>query len=86
MFGCLQENVAKSGFGEACKQQVEDRQERMQGDYRLDYGVASQCGADVDVFCSLEKVGLLTRCMLLLMVAHMLHAAASRCSHAACCW
>ena len=56
VFGCLQENVAKAGFGEACRQQVEQRQEKMQDDYRLNYGVASQCGADVDAYCSLEKV------------------------------
>ena len=56
IFGCLQENVAKAGFGEGCRQQVEQRQEKMQDDYRLNYGVASQCGADVDAYCALEKV------------------------------
>ncbi len=56
VFGCLQENIAKSGFGEQCKQQVQDREARMQEDYRLDYGVASQCEADVNHYCSVEKV------------------------------
>lgn len=56
VFGCLQENIAKSGFGDQCKQQVQDREARMQEDYRLDYGVASQCEADVIQYCSLEKV------------------------------
>ena len=56
MFACLQENIAKSGFGDQCKQQVQDREARMQEDYRLDYGVASQCEADVNQYCSLEKV------------------------------
>ena len=56
VFGCLQENIAKSGFGDQCKQQVQDREARMQEDYRLDYGVASQCEADVNHYCSVEKV------------------------------
>ncbi len=56
VFGCLQENIAKSGFGDQCKQQVQDREARMQEDYRLDYGVASQCEADVNHYCSIEKV------------------------------
>ncbi|KAL0029670.1 hypothetical protein WJX79_001318 [Trebouxia sp. C0005] len=55
VFGCLQENIAKSGFGDQCKQQVQDREARMQEDYRLDYGVASQCEADVNHYCSVEK-------------------------------
>lgn len=34
----------------------------MQDDYRLDYGIASQCEADVDQWCSLEKVMVLRPC------------------------
>lgn len=60
VFICLQENIAKSGFGDQCKQQVQDREGRMQEDYRLDYGVASQCEADVNQYCSLEKVSMTT--------------------------
>ncbi|KAL0026108.1 hypothetical protein WJX79_000228 [Trebouxia sp. C0005] len=55
VFGCLQENIAKSGFGVQCAQQVQDREALMQEDYRLDYGVASQCEADVNHYCSVEK-------------------------------
>ena len=56
VFSCLQANIAKSGFGDQCKQQVQDRENLMQQDYRLDYGVSSQCEADVNQYCSLEKV------------------------------
>ena len=56
MFQCLQENIAKSGFGEQCQVEIQKREARMQDDYRLDYGVASQCEADVEQWCSLEKV------------------------------
>lgn len=69
IFGCLQENVAKSGFGESCRQQVEQRQEKMQDDYRLNYGVASQCGADVDAYCSFEKVICSTLVMLQIIIS-----------------
>lgn len=56
VFQCLQENIAKSGFGEQCQVEVQKREARMQDDYRLDYGIASQCEADVEQLCSLEKV------------------------------
>ena len=56
MFQCLQENIAKSGFGEQCQVEVQKREARLQDDYRLDYGIASQCEADVEQWCSLEKV------------------------------
>ena len=36
--------------------QVEDRGQRMQEDYRLDYGVAAACEPDVNAFCAAEKV------------------------------
>ena len=56
VFQCLQENIAKSGFGDQCKSQVQEREAQMQADYRLDYGIASQCEADVDQHCSVQKV------------------------------
>ena len=36
--------------------QVEDRGQRMQEDYRLDFGVAQACEPDVTAFCAAEKV------------------------------
>ena len=56
VFQCLQENIAKSGFGEQCQVEVQNREANMQDDYRLDYGIASQCEADVEQWCSPEKV------------------------------
>lgn len=56
MFQCLQENIAKTGFEDPCKAEIAKREERIQDDYRLDYGIASQCAADVDQLCSIEKV------------------------------
>lgn len=56
VFQCLQENIAKSGFEDPCKAEIQKREERIQDDYRLDYGIASQCEADVESLCSLEKV------------------------------
>lgn len=56
VFQCLQENIAKSGFEDPCKAEIQKREERIQDDYRLDYGIASQCEADVEQVCSLEKV------------------------------
>jgi hypothetical protein len=44
----------------ACAQ-VEDRGQRMQEDYRLDYGVAQACEPDVTAFCAAEKVPLLAQ-------------------------
>lgn len=75
VFGCLQENIAKSGFGDQCKQQVQERESGMQEDYRLDYGVASQCEADVNQYCSLEKVCGLMCCPMHCMqdLLHNLH-------------
>ncbi|KAK9820440.1 hypothetical protein WJX72_010380 [[Myrmecia] bisecta] len=55
VFKCLQENLAKPDFGQQCKEQVEQREARMQEDYRLDYGVSSACKADVDQRCAAEK-------------------------------
>lgn len=55
VFQCLQENIAKSGFEDPCKAEIQKREERIQDDYRLDYGIASQCEADVEQVCSLEK-------------------------------
>lgn len=57
VFKCLQENLAQTNFGEACKAEVSKRESFMQEDYRLDYGVSSQCEADVEAKCAAEKVG-----------------------------
>lgn len=35
---------------------MEQRQQTMQEDYRLDYGVSSACETDVDLVCFTEKV------------------------------
>ena len=56
VFKCLQENLAQPQFGQSCKEQVEQRGQIMQEDYRLDYGVSSACENDVEVSCFLEKV------------------------------
>ena len=56
MFKCLQESLAQPDFGQACRAQVEERGQRMQEDYRLDYGVAEACEPDVTTYCAAEKV------------------------------
>lgn len=56
MFKCLQESLAQPDFGQACRALVEERGQRMQEDYRLDYGVAEACESDVTTFCASEKV------------------------------
>ena len=56
MFKCLQESLAQPDFGQACRAQVEERGQRMQEDYRLDYGVAEACEPDVAIYCTAEKV------------------------------
>ena len=56
MFKCLQENLGSPDFGATCKEQVEQRSSRMQEDYRLDYGVSSNCEADVGRVCAAEQV------------------------------
>jgi len=56
MFKCLQESLAQPDFGQACRAQVEERGQRMQEDYRLDYGVAEACEPDVATYCTAEKV------------------------------
>lgn len=58
MFKCLQESLAQPDFGQACRAQVEERGQRMQEDYRLDYGVAEACEPDVTTYCAAEKVTL----------------------------
>ena len=58
MFKCLQESLAQPDFGQACRAQVEERGQRMQEDYRLDYGVAEACEPDVTTYCAAEKVRL----------------------------
>ncbi|BDA41257.1 probable Golgi apparatus protein 1 [Coccomyxa sp. Obi] len=55
VFQCLQQSLAQPDFGQACRAQVEERGQRMQEDYRLDYGVAEACEPDVVTYCSAEK-------------------------------
>ena len=43
VFQCLQEHLGEPNFGRDCLEQVEARAQRMQEDYRLDYGVSTQC-------------------------------------------
>ena len=56
VFKCLQENLGSPEFGATCKEQVEQRAARMQEDYRLDYGVSSNCETDVQRVCAEEQV------------------------------
>ena len=56
MFQCLQEHLGEPNFGKDCLEQVEARAQRMQEDYRLDYGVSTQCKEDVPQFCAAEQV------------------------------
>lgn len=49
------ENLAKPDFGESCKEQITARSMAMQTDYRLDYGVSTQCAHDVERYCSAEQ-------------------------------
>ncbi len=57
MFQCLQEHLGEPNFSKDCLEQVEARAQRMQEDYRLDYGVSTQCKEDVPQFCAAEQVG-----------------------------
>ncbi len=49
------ENLAKPDFGEVCKEQITMRSMTMQTDYRLDYGVSTQCAHDVERMCAAEQ-------------------------------
>merc|ERR1712070_690470 len=43
MFRCLQANVAKVEFSASCKAQVEKKQARMAGNWKMDYGISRAC-------------------------------------------
>lgn len=58
MFLCLQSNLAKVDFSQACKLRVEEKQSRQQNYYMLDFGVRSACKSTVDRLCSSVKVRL----------------------------
>lgn len=55
MFLCLQNNIAKVDFSQACKARVEEKQTRQQNYYMLDFGVRSACKITVDKLCSSVK-------------------------------
>lgn len=55
MFLCLQNNLAKVDFSQACKARVEEKQSRQQNYYMLDFGVRSACKTTVDKLCSSVK-------------------------------
>jgi Golgi apparatus protein 1 len=44
---CLQENLDKAGFSQACRSELNRRQLQRMTDYRLDFGVASYCKTDI---------------------------------------
>lgn len=48
---CLTEHVGQPGFGTACRRQLGERQLAAQSDFRLDYGMAAACPADVGALC-----------------------------------
>jgi len=55
MFRCLQSNLGKVDFSSQCKEQVERKQARMAGNWKMDYGVAHNCKPDVEKLCSDKK-------------------------------
>ncbi len=56
MMRCLQENLWQPDFGQACMQQVAQREEAMQADFREDASLAAACAAEVDTLCQAEQV------------------------------
>jgi len=50
-FLCLQSNLAKVDFSQACKLRVEEKQSRQQNYYMLDFSVRSACKSTVDRLC-----------------------------------
>jgi len=55
-FRCLQNNLGKVDFSAQCREQVERKQARMAGNWKMDYGVAHNCKTDVAKLCP-DKVG-----------------------------
>ena len=45
---CLQENLDKTGFSQACRSELNRRQMIRMTDYRLDFGVAKYCKKDIN--------------------------------------
>lgn len=56
MYRCLQQNLGKVDFSSSCRAEVEKKQARMAGNWRMDFGVAKNCQADVQKLCK-DKVG-----------------------------
>jgi len=56
MYRCLQQNLGKVDFSSSCRGEVEKKQARMAGNWRMDFGVAKNCQADVQKLCK-DKVG-----------------------------
>eukprot|EP00242_Pyramimonas_sp_CCMP2087_P000757 CAMPEP_0198232122 /NCGR_PEP_ID=MMETSP1445-20131203/115560_1 /TAXON_ID=36898 /ORGANISM="Pyramimonas sp., Strain CCMP2087" /LENGTH=884 /DNA_ID=CAMNT_0043912773 /DNA_START=630 /DNA_END=3284 /DNA_ORIENTATION=- len=56
MFRCLQNNLGKVDFSSQCKEQVEKKQARMAGNWKMDFGVAKNCKVDTKALCG-EKLG-----------------------------
>lgn len=56
MFRCLQNNLGKVDFSSQCREQVEKKQARMAGNWKMDFGVAKNCKEDTKKMCS-DKLG-----------------------------
>eukprot|EP00951_Prasinocladus_malaysianus_P016396 scaffold127716_cov50-Prasinocladus_malaysianus.AAC.1 len=52
---CLQENLAKPGFSQGCRVEINRRQSLRNQDYRLDFGVAKECKDDILGVCKEAK-------------------------------
>mmetsp|Transcript_18814 Transcript_18814/g.52452 ORF Transcript_18814/g.52452 Transcript_18814/m.52452 type:complete len:892 (-) Transcript_18814:83-2758(-) len=52
---CLQESLAKPGFSEGCRSELDRRQALRMTDYRLDFGVAKECKDDIMGICKQAK-------------------------------
>ena len=71
MFLCLQSNLAKVDFSQACKLRVEEKQSRQQNYYMLDFGVRTACKSTVDRLCSSVKVRPFTKICLTSLVTNI---------------
>ena len=55
---CLEDNMAKAGFTEGCKKELEEAQERRAADFRLDAHLRDLCIEDIEDICGYEKESL----------------------------
>jgi len=55
MYNCLTNNIGKVDFSQQCKKRLEERTQRVQSFFKLDYGVRAACGSDVEQHCAAEK-------------------------------